>query len=184
MLRAPGPNFPAGLRGSAQSFVPHLCHQARPGTPSSCLLSADTLPKLQSQARRHLPEALLPSPGLAGQRSPGVLSLPAAPTCPLRVQSPHLLNTLGPGRCSARNGSASFPKRGPAGPGLELPHSPVSEADTALVSRLSVTTLRVHRLKTRPGRRGGRGPAGRGGGGGDRAPVTGGLEGPGRMARP
>ena len=29
--------------------------------------------------------------------------------------------------------------------------SPVSEAETALVSMLSVTTLRAHRLKTRPG---------------------------------
>ena len=41
---------------------------------------------------------------------------------------------------------------GPGLPSARPPRlSPVSEAETALVSMLSVTTLRAHRLKTRPG---------------------------------
>lgn len=47
-------------------------------------------------------------------------------------------------------------RRGVPRPGPRRPppqHSPVSEAETALVSMLSVTTLRTHRLKTRPGTR-------------------------------
>lgn len=47
-------------------------------------------------------------------------------------------------------------RRGVPRPGPRRPppqRSPVSEAETALVSMLSVTTLRTHRLKTRPGTR-------------------------------